>query len=63
MLLIACSLKASLKDDVEWLRENPYIRKELGEKTVGMLYDLQTGAVEKVVGGLVNSSEDGKSEL
>lgn len=41
-------LHQSLKDDVEFLKASPYIRKELGERTRGFMYDIKTGKVEEM---------------
>jgi len=41
-------LKQSVIDDIVTLRENPYIRKELAEKTSGFVFDIKSGKLEAV---------------
>ncbi|KAF7856939.1 hypothetical protein EAF04_009699 [Stromatinia cepivora] len=41
-------LKQSVIDDIAILREHPYIRQELAEKTFGFIYDLKSGRLEAV---------------
>ena len=55
------SLEASLRDDVDLIRNHPYIREELAANTVGMIYDLQTGLVRQV--DLNAGKRQGKDEL
>ncbi|KAI9648792.1 hypothetical protein NHQ30_003432 [Ciborinia camelliae] len=41
-------LKQSVIDDIAILRGNPYIRRELADKTSGFIYDLKSGKLEAV---------------
>jgi len=44
------SIEQSIKDDLAILKASPLIRKELAERAVGYLYDIQTGSLKKVDG-------------
>ena len=44
------TLEKSVGDDVRALRNSPYVRPELAEKTVGYVYDLKTGELRRVDG-------------
>lgn len=42
------SLEQSVRDDINVLRESKFIRKELADRSVGFIYDLKTGQLNKV---------------
>ena len=44
----ANSLAQSVRDDIEILKKNPFIRKELADKAVGFVYDLKSGLLTPV---------------
>lgn len=41
-----CSVPGSVKDDVLFLREHPFVRKET--TVTGLVYDIETGKVEQI---------------
>ncbi|KAJ9656230.1 hypothetical protein H2198_005081 [Neophaeococcomyces mojaviensis] len=41
-------IKESVKDDLDWLRENPLIREELKKGCKGFVLDIKTGKVAEV---------------
>ena len=41
-------LEQSLKDDVAFLKNSPFLRSELKGKIHGFLYDIKTGELKKV---------------
>jgi carbonic anhydrase len=45
-LLNLCSVPKSVRDDVDYLRAHPFIRKET--KISGCVYDTETGKLERV---------------
>jgi carbonic anhydrase len=42
------SLAQSVRDDIEILKKNPFIRKELADRAVGFVYDLKSGLLTPV---------------
>ena len=42
------SLEQSVRDDLNILKKNPYIRKELAENSIGFVYDLKSGLLTPV---------------
>lgn len=42
------SMEQNVRDDLEWLKHAPLIRKELGERARGVVYDIKTGRVHEV---------------
>jgi carbonic anhydrase len=44
------TLEKRVGDDVEALRNAPYVRPELAEKTFGYVYDIMTGELRRVDG-------------
>ena len=44
------TLEKRVGDDVEALRNAPYVRPELAEKTFGYVYDITTGELRRVDG-------------
>lgn len=41
-------MAASVKDDLEWLRVNKVIRKEIRSTARGFLFDIKTGNNEEI---------------
>jgi len=42
------SLEESVKQNIKFVKESPYIRKELRESAQGFLFDIKTGKVNKI---------------
>jgi carbonic anhydrase len=42
------SIEQNVRDDLEWLKSAPLIRKELAERARGFVYDIKTGRVYEV---------------
>lgn len=48
---VSCSLEQAVKDDMKYLAESPYLAsKETPVKLHGFLYDIKTGACQKIDG-------------
>jgi carbonic anhydrase len=43
------SMAASVRNDLEWLREDKLIRQELKNTARGFLFDIKTGRAEEIV--------------
>lgn len=41
-------MEQNVKDDLEWLKSAPLIRKELAARARGFVYDIKTGKVHEV---------------
>ncbi|KAH8819141.1 carbonic anhydrase [Xylogone sp. PMI_703] len=41
-------VEQSVRDNLEWLKKTPFVRKELLQNTYGFIYDVKTGKVERV---------------
>lgn len=42
------SIEQNVKDDLNWLKSAPLVRKELAERARGFVYDIKTGRVHEV---------------
>jgi carbonic anhydrase len=42
------SIQQNLADDLQLLRSNPLLRKELAERSHAFMYDIRTGKLEEV---------------
>lgn len=47
--LSSFSLKQSVRDDIEFIKRSPLVRKELADRTTGYIYDIHTGRLNTVV--------------
>jgi carbonic anhydrase len=48
---VSCSLEQAVKDDVKFLAESPYLAsKKTPAKLHGFLYDIKTGACQRIEG-------------
>ena len=46
--LYPVSVEQSVKDDVEFFRSSPLVRRELAERTHGFVFDIKTGELKSV---------------
>ncbi|KAL6890047.1 carbonic anhydrase [Trichoderma evansii] len=42
------SLEQSVRDDIEFIKRSPLVRKELADRTTGYIYDIETGKLNIV---------------
>lgn len=43
------SLEQSVRDDIEFVKNSPLVRKELADRTTGYIYDIHTGKLNPVI--------------
>jgi carbonic anhydrase len=43
-----CSIEQSVKDDLNWLKSAPLMRKELVDNAKGFVYDIKSGKLHQV---------------
>ena len=41
-------IEESVKADIKFVKESPYIRKELRDSAQGFMFDIKTGEVKKI---------------
>lgn len=46
--MLGYSMAASVRNDLEWLREDKLIRQELKDTARGFLFDIKTGKAEEI---------------
>ncbi|KAK4067286.1 uncharacterized protein Triagg1_7729 [Trichoderma aggressivum f. europaeum] len=42
-------LEQSVRDDIEFVKNSPLVRKELADRTTGYIYDIHTGKLDPVI--------------